>query len=628
MSYTPVSNALYIENSPGHNDDPGTTTTAPSVPTNWHDGPLKLRREGFVHMMGLVWDFVLTLVPVCFFALSYLALWLEAMPLSPYGQKIMDITLLGPTIYPILFAAIASRFYRNIARWCLEKQGGIKLAVLEQIFGSQSLAGALERFFVVRAQVLIGLLVLLTWALSPIGGQSAARLVYKGENITQVNGTVYYSFPNYQQSGFIGSSMVYSNKVSVNTLYLSSLLSSIKQKRSARDLWDLPRIPQWLDGQADGKTYDVDHGALARGDNHYASLLGVTIQGLDFASGDSQYNFTIESSYFHFDCGLVGTGIHVNESSAYFPRDELDPTTFVTFPTSREASPDLRSDAAGYMLYATLDWSNGHESTSSYMAVFNCSMHPTILATDIQCSSSPSSTTCRAQRQRRVNDQYTSDNFPLQGLVVNSTRKLVLDNWRNAEGPSTQHRTSPTDRYIAGDPYPFAAPEPQDWAKVNLTALSRRLATAFNTYWEATFNPLNRTNVMFRKQPQEYELSPLPTYMNSTDGIATTRRQAMAIAGFALGLYIRGPDILGFASSMTRDNPHIDIPTGGSSLDGPDRARTLGQLRVQLTDIFPEDESGYIALRTVPSAEQTGQPTEDGEKNGVWKKLSRKRLYL
>lgn len=67
MSYTPVSNALYIENSPGHNDDPGTTTTAPSVPTNWHDGPLKLRREGFVHMMGLVWDFVLTLVPVCFF---------------------------------------------------------------------------------------------------------------------------------------------------------------------------------------------------------------------------------------------------------------------------------------------------------------------------------------------------------------------------------------------------------------------------------------------------------------------------------------------------------------------------------------------------------------------------------
>lgn len=136
--------------------------------------------------------------------------------------------------------------------------------------------------------------------------------------------------------------------------------------------------------------------------------------------------------------------------------------------------------------------------------------------------------------------------------------------------------------------------------------------------------------------------------MNSTDGTATTRRrvyrtnrhwvavlvvitfilEAMAIAGFALGLYIRGPDILGFASSMTRDNPHMDIPTGGSSLDGPDRAMILGHLQVQLTDIFPEDESGYIALRTVPSAEQTGQPTEDGDKNGVWKKLSRKRLYI
>lgn len=93
--------------------------------------------------------------------LAILALRLDGEPESKYGHQIVDLTRLSPTIYPIVFAAVASRCFKNLARWRLESRDGIELGTLEQIFGSQSLAGAFERLLFVRSEVLIGLLILL-----------------------------------------------------------------------------------------------------------------------------------------------------------------------------------------------------------------------------------------------------------------------------------------------------------------------------------------------------------------------------------------------------------------------------------------------------------------------------------
>ena len=61
----------------------------------------------------------------------------------------------------------------------------------------------------------------------------------------------------------------------------------------------------------------------------------------------------------------------------------------------------------------------------------------------------------------------------------------------------------------------------------------------------------------------------------------------------------KAPDVLGYVSTMTRDNEYVRVPEGGSTLDGMQRARYLARMKVQLANVRPEDEAGLIALRSL-----------------------------
>ncbi|KAF5005815.1 hypothetical protein FDECE_7771 [Fusarium decemcellulare] len=669
MSYVPVPRSV-----PSDDIENQKTHGKASIPDDWHGGPHTLRPGRLEFMGGWAWSIVLTLAPACFFVLAILALRLEGEPVSPYGQRIVDFTRLSPTIYPILFAALASRFFKNLARWRLEKRDGVELATLEQISGSQSLAGAVERLLFVRAHVLIGILILLTWSLSPLGGQSAARLLDKGKKDTGKLGTIYFAHPQYQGSWFEGISSAEDALVSVNILYNSNLLSSSLRKSSPVDLWSLPKIPQWPRQLGDGVEHEVDKEALATGDDYYASLLGVKVQGLNMVPKEARYDFTVETLYYDFDCSSVRHGLSINQLSTYMNDKETNvyalfnrtfgQTEFSSFAASINL-PNLTEEfqnidqnpiplndvPPGYMLYATLDRTSDPAGGEyfKYFALFNCTMRLVVIDTNIICDSSASSTDCWAVRQKRVNDRYNTNSFyHLMTDQAWTRRKNLLRRWRTAD---TAHAgsviMSPTDIYLAGELYPFSLQEKLDWTNVTLEGFSKRLTTAFNTYWEATLDPFNHTNVDFRRQPPADELT-IETngtvgFFNQTEGVATVRHdvyrtnglwvtiliittaclEILAVAGAALQFFIRGPDILGFASSLTRENPHVGLPPGGTGLDGPARARALRHLRVQLSDVSPEDEVGYITFKTISSHEK---PAQGDEKN--WRPLGPKRPYL
>ena len=78
----------------------------------------------------------------------------------------------------------------------------------------------------------------------------------------------------------------------------------------------------------------------------------------------------------------------------------------------------------------------------------------------------------------------------------------------------------------------------------------------------------------------------------------------LLICGF-LGLYFRysaiAPDIIGYVSTMTRDNPHFSLPTGHGMLDGIERARLLRDVRVQIAEVadMKDGDIGHVALRNV-----------------------------
>lgn len=86
--------------------------------------------------------------------------------------------------------------------------------------------------------------------------------------------------------------------------------------------------------------------------------------------------------------------------------------------------------------------------------------------------------------------------------------------------------------------------------------------------------------------------------------------------------------MLGFVSSMTRDNPHTPLHRGGSSLDGPERARRLRRLRVQLADLQLQNDIGYIGFRTVPWVDLMEQQLQKDKTSLKWRSFGRKRTYL
>jgi hypothetical protein len=122
---------------------------------SWPRGPQRLRRWTTMRYLMLAWDIVLTLIPVVFLGrscgwlrtascfqcprpaygnlyrkllLTYLctvfsicALALNNKELSGFGENIREGTKFGPTIFPIVFAAIVARLIRAIALKCAER---------------------------------------------------------------------------------------------------------------------------------------------------------------------------------------------------------------------------------------------------------------------------------------------------------------------------------------------------------------------------------------------------------------------------------------------------------------------------------------------------------------------------
>jgi len=69
----------------------------------------------------------------------------------------------------------------------------------------------------------------------------------------------------------------------------------------------------------------------------------------------------------------------------------------------------------------------------------------------------------------------------------------------------------------------------------------------------------------------------------------------VSIAGLVVKLRTRGPDMLGFVSSLTCDNVHVPLQGGGAIL-GMERSRLLKDMRMKLGDVKACEEVGHIAF--------------------------------
>ena len=88
---------------------------------------------------------------------------------------------------------------------------------------------------------------------------------------------------------------------------------------------------------------------------------------------------------------------------------------------------------------------------------------------------------------------------------------------------------------------------------------------------------------------------------------------AAAIAAFWLRKRTEAPDIFGYVSSLTRENPRLD-PEGGSALSGMERTRKMKHVKVKLGEIPSSDGYGRIGLTYVADGHDQARNLERGKR--------------
>lgn len=71
----------------------------------------------------------------------------------------------------------------------------------------------------------------------------------------------------------------------------------------------------------------------------------------------------------------------------------------------------------------------------------------------------------------------------------------------------------------------------------------------------------------------------------------------LAAASWSLWLrkHTLAPDIFGYVSSLTRDNPHVPVE-GGSALSGVDRAKLMGKVKIRIGNVGEDGDVGKVGI--------------------------------
>lgn len=574
---------------------------------------------------------------------AIIALLINHRERSDLGEELYSAIRLGPTLFPIAFAAVAGRFFHNLARWCMERPQGIRLGALEQISGSQSLAGAVQRAFVVRGGPWLALAIILVWSLSPIGGQSSLRLFDHAQEPWSTQLDIYYANPDHLESLFGSVSSMGDFSVVVYTLY-STLLAAVPSERAAlTDPWGRPKtaqLPREVIRTSNLDWQDITGDSLKSGED-YSSLLGIDVRGYKTTDPTRRYSFVVQSSYIDMDCERVPQ--HRQQVPDIF--DSSPRTSFLAnWESHTEAgepkSWTLNTERAGHRLYYDSRQSmDTHDAKAR--ARFECVMRYVPIEVEFSCGPVPS-IRCGLRRQRQRDPTIDPEtNPPAAGLPTGAfpagsamyqilpknmggpVAQSMLLHWPLAAGrPDPVEGASATDSFLAGDDHLFLGQRLRDWdhEATNMTLFSRRMTTAFNSLFQASLNPWNVTNTNATEVPNMELLSNGRAY-NSTQATSWADRdiyvanrgwcmallliaallETVAVAGLWLRARIAGPDLLGFASSLTRDNPYFppSSQAAGSAVGGAERARAWRDMRVQMADVLPAEERGYIVFTAV-----------------------------
>jgi len=507
-----------------------------------------------------------------------------------------------------------------------------------------------------RTLDILTLTLLVFWTLSPLGGQSVLRLLHETNSTITENRSVFYSNVD-APSQLKGSTLDKDLYNRGNAVVSTALMTAENLEWTPEDAWNHPKIPRIEDLEAAASKNSTDrpwHTVDSNGTYSYASLAGVNIMNL---AEHGSTNFTVPYEYMYFTCEL-------SPQSNFTKLTEVDPpqpypqslmnyllglqnqTKLITqgwTNTPVNTTSSLFTDNSFFMytkgtpdkLEALLYGSRYITSLNFFL--WDCSMNSVMVEANIICESDK----CGIDRLRSADT--TSRNATVPGFTPFGTthdwqwNRYFVQALASLGGEASRQAVNPVDAYIFNetqwavtDPTAGVISSMQNWTTYigepqKAVDLSHRLTRVLNTYLDATRWPsaITRSDPFGTKSLNATGQPSDALTMNSTEAVVSILdpvyrvdapwaailiicSSALLLLGI-FGIFVQArtvaPDIFNHASSLTRDNPHVSAPVGGSGLDGSDRARLLKRMRVQLGDAEPQSETGYVALKSINNSD-------------------------
>jgi hypothetical protein len=503
------------------------------------------------------------------------------------------------------------------------------------MLGSQSVSGFILTQFMLRSFSFLSFIFLIIWILSPLGGQSSLRLLeVKSSPAFLSTYNLTYLRLGSQDSSYWGVDAWAWQGSDIQGLYAASLMAPEGLKDAAQDMWGNIKIP--ILEKLDNSTQDEDGWIPVPTDASdknlsYAALLGIPAS---FSSTMQRSNTTTEFNlvtyYYYFvnptvskvlnwsvdDLGVNSSASGQNSSSVFGPSHSYTMFISGSGPWSGSLFPGIHN-VTFVSVFAGND--------SDYSTVAKMSMSQSAVSLQIRCQS----TTCSATRIRKA---QPSEFNPIDPFSAESFFQNFALFFQEAYPSKHPFAPSGTELFLAnGTSFSPIASRMWDFSVTPPELFAERFGLAFNTFFLAGYGPTNFAGLNVTLDPDNLGFANYTTaniqiaidkYVCSWTWLALLFFSSgilfvVSITGSILSRLTLGPEILGYVSTLTRDNPHIKLPPGGSTLDGPERSRLLKELWVRLEDSAEGQEVGHIAL---------GSFEKGGAKNVVGR-LRKGRLY-
>ena len=139
-----------------------------------------------------------------------------------------------------MFAAIVGRALKSICLWRLQE--GECIGLLDAMLGSTTITNAITTQISLRSLHFVGILLVLLWALSPVGGQASLRVLsFEPRPITN-SATLQYMDTNNSYEMYMAADTG-SLLSPVEALFLSAMAAPPTMKASSSDPWGNLKIP-------------------------------------------------------------------------------------------------------------------------------------------------------------------------------------------------------------------------------------------------------------------------------------------------------------------------------------------------------------------------------------------------